>query len=76
MNKKYDSHDQFMYLHKHTTKGLNNEVISISNTYIHTYINSKTQSVDRVIMKYYIVQQPHTGKYCKYNQDSLLNLSM
>ena len=65
-----------MYLQKHITKGLNNEVVSISNTYIHTYINSQTQSVDRAITQSYTVQKPQTGSYLKYNQYALLNLIM
>ena len=35
------------YINKNRTKGLHSEVVSISNTYIQTYINPKTQSGDR-----------------------------
>ena len=40
-------------LQKQRTKGLNDEVFSISNRYIHTYIHTQTQSVYHVITQYY-----------------------
>ena len=61
---------------KKRTKRLQDNVVSISNTYIHTYINPQTQSGDRAITQSYMVQHPHTGSNCKYNQYSVLNLSM
>ena len=36
-------------LQKHRTKQLHNDIVSIRNTYIHKYINPKTQSRDRAI---------------------------
>ena len=63
-------------LQKHRTKHLHDEVVSLRNTCIHTYINPQTQSGDRAITQSYMVQHPHTGSNCKYNQYSVLNLSM
>ena len=62
-------------LRKYRAKRLHNEVVSLSNTYIHTYINRKTQSEKYVITQSYTVHKPHTGGYCKQNQYTLLNLS-
>ena len=63
-------------LQKHKPKRVYDEVISIINTYIHTYINMQTQSGDCVITQSYTVHQPHMGSYCKYKQYALLNLNM
>ena len=51
MNKKEDSHDQFVSLWKQRTKGLQNEFVSLINTYIPTYINPQTYSGDHTITK-------------------------
>ena len=64
------------YLQNQRTKRLHNEVVSLSNKYIHTYINPQIQSGDRAITHYYTVHQHHMGSNYKQNQFALLNLSM
>ena len=57
-------------------KWLHDNIVSLSHTYIHTYINPQTQYGYRATMQSYTAQQPHTGWDCKYIQVALLNLSM
>ena len=64
------------YPQKQRAKRLHDVVVSLGNTFLHTYINKQTQSVDCAIMQSYMVQQPHMGSYCKYNQCYLITLSM
>ena len=63
-------------LQKNRTKRLHDDVISIKNTYIHTYINPQTQSKDRAITQSYMVNQPCIGRDCKQNKYALFKLSM
>ena len=44
--------------------------------HIYTYINQQTQSGDFEITNYYMLQKPHMGSKCKYNQYDLLIMSM
>ena len=55
-------------------KGVHDEVIYFSNTYIYIYL--QTQPGDRAITQSYTVQQPHTGSNIEYNESIFLNLSM
>ena len=76
MNKKYECHDKVISLQKLRTKQLHDNFVSLSNIYIHTYINLQTQSGDHAIIQYYKAQQPCTKTDCKYNQYAVLNLIM
>ena len=51
-------------------------IVSLINTYIHTYTRLQTHPGDFTINQYYTVHQPQTGSNCKYNQSALLNISM
>ena len=42
LNKNWDCHDQVISLKKNTTKQLHQNLVSLKNKYIHTYINPQT----------------------------------
>ena len=48
------------YIQKHRTKSLQDEVVSLRNTYIHTYINPETHQDTMRQQSLVIVQQPQT----------------
>ena len=52
-NKRYKRHERVISLQIHTTKRLHNDIVSLVNTYIHTYISMQTQSGDHAIMQSY-----------------------
>ena len=63
---------------KKIAKRVHDEVVSLLNTYINTYIYIylQTLSGDRAISQSRMVQHPHMGSNFEYNQYALLNLSM
>ena len=75
MNKNEEFHEKFISIRKHITKRLHKNIVSLWNTYIHTYINPQTHSGDHAITWSYMLHQPRMGRNCTYNQYALLNLS-
>ena len=64
--KKEQFHDKVISLQKHITKGLRDDVVSISNTFIPTYISICKPIQDTMQLRSLItVHQPQTGRNCK-----------